>query len=122
MFQPFVFKMPDGRRCASAASVACCLLPWKRSAEVCHLVAAGTLCKSEGWKRADVVVGTKALNCNDVRMKMSKVTCWTCGSLAKEVLATAWLCSSSRWAVNSPSSISTRPAQKRSCSCDAPLV
>lgn len=53
----------------------------------------------------------RSLKCNEVRMRW-EMTCWTCGSLAKEVLATAWLCSSSRWAVSSPSSISTRPAQK----------
>ena len=39
------------------------------------------------------------------------VTCWTCGSRAKEILATAWLCRLSCCAVSSPSSISTIPAQ-----------
>lgn len=43
--------------------------------------------------------------------EINRRTCCTCGSLAKEVRATAWLCRLSCWAVSSPSSISTRPAQ-----------
>lgn len=38
-------------------------------------------------------------------------TCCTCGFLAKEILARAWVCRFSCCPVNSPSSISTRPAQ-----------
>lgn len=73
-FSLLCFKMPDGRRCASAASGACCrLLPWKRSAGVCHSAAAGTLCKSDRSEESRCGRGEqKALSCNDVRMKTSK--------------------------------------------------
>lgn len=102
--------MPFGRRCASAASVACCPLPWKPSARACHLAAAGKLCKSErtGVPTRSWVQGSD----NRSQGETMTTTCCTCGSFAKEVLATAWLCSSRRCAVSSPSSISTRPATK----------
>lgn len=103
-------KMIDGRWCASAASVSGCLLPWKLSVQVSHLVEAETLCKSERWKTEPRSLAQKEEK-RKYKSIISVITCCTCGSLAKEILAKVWLCRFSRCAVSSPSSISTRPAQ-----------